>query len=1154
ERLLRSLKGRDRATMQGPLNAFTGLARTFLDRHRATLAQHDGENDLARSIEAQARAQFEEEMKTWRQNNQPLVQAIRDGDEDAVRTPSAADTSANAGPAPQTPTPAAAPVEERADEPAQDTGTSESPGAQEHWILGEDRPAPYATDNQHDTAAIARETLHALFGQWQEDFGQQLPAEPGEELAAAIAEFTDSWEHAQQTPAADWGLQLQAYTRIRLAAAELAARPDLQLSERQATGRLRHLARAAALHVDRLAHTPPPMPDETWLREMARRFEAPYASAAEAEHALDTLAEAAAQHTTPNGFERTEAQVALRRAQVAAARTPGGAAAHLHALHGLARAIGVVDLDTATGSLPTHLGRLARTLLTDPDLADTLLPPAPRPLAVAARDLEPAPPYAHTDGRFDNEGLERSHAAIVSAANLARQQSRPKQSATERRLARLLEEIERRPLMAPADDWIDPAWPHLLDEAAQLADQVHQEHEDEGYRAYRENDFRDFAAAATRHARFLNATLIETGGHLDAELEALTEQALADPALLATMGTPGHPLTSNRPVPYAPALLDWLSARAEAMSPLLRHTLHADFTPRGFTGAFARLANTVRRNATGTEPPRTGGRLPVPPQWQQHAVLIDQLLDAASTDPRTVGVTVSNEPLDRQVVNVVRDWIQDQVMEQLGTSSGMRDDALVDAFFVDDAALDLLATHITAHTAQHARIALRPQDDTLYAVQRGREMIVCRGAELHERLGADAGLRISWHGEDPWTLWSREGGRIGTLQPMPAQDDAARFLSIAKGLTLSDTRALLSNHAKEWPGLLGDDIDTDLFRALIEYAATPRPDADPLNAYLEDLATPQPGAAVQEPDTALLVRAEQAGDWALEVLHPTPFPSGPEAVQAAEQLLSNAGQWLAEHRALIEDVTPWHAQATEDALADAAASLPEPGGSGGPAEHWRAMSEVHQHLLLLRAELTDKGEARPLHPALTQLTILLRHSDNYLDRAAARGMPEHASLRRTAGKNAYTTAEQAVAALAGLQAAWREWAEEVGPIDQLPSAERHSVIALAALLDEPRPGATPAGWVDLLDQVIDISRLRAEEVSDRMLGWQALDTVATDMWRQWTATVVHEPDLAAAAARQSGALQLTRPHLDPASPPTSHEDFAARHNYLVRLAQRATES
>src|SRR5690606_28579084 len=171
-------------------------------------------------------------------------------------------------------------------------------------------------------------------------------------------------------------------------------------------------------------------------------------------------------------------------------------------------------------------------------------------------------------------------------------------------------------------------------------------------------------------------------------------------------------------------------ARAEAMSPQLRHTLHADFTPRGFTGAFARLANTVAQHATGTRPAPSGGRLPVPPQWQQHAELIDQLLDAAARDPHTVGLTVSNDPNEH--VDLIRNWILDQVMGEADRADDARKTALLHAFSGDEAALDLLAAHVTAHIAQSARLALQPQDDTLYAVHRGCEVFVYRCAELHQ--------------------------------------------------------------------------------------------------------------------------------------------------------------------------------------------------------------------------------------------------------------------------------------------------------------------------------------------------------------------------------------------------------------------------------------
>ncbi|MGY3243676.1 hypothetical protein ACVWYT_003125, partial [Streptomyces sp. TE4109] len=266
--------------------------------------------------------------------------------------------------------------------------------------------------------------------------------------------------------------------------------------------------------------------------------------------------------------------------------------------------------------------------------------------------------------------------------------------------------------------------------------------------------------------------------------------------------------------------------------------------------------------------------------------------------------------------------------------------------------------------------------------------------------------------------------------------------------------------------------------------------------------------------------------------------------------------WLSEHRALLEDFTPWHVEATEEAMADAAVSIPAEGGNGGPPEHWLAMSTVHQHLKLLQVEASTRGEARPLHHALTQLSILLRRSDNYLARAASRGMPtpSRARLRSAAGKSTYARPQDAVAALADLQSAWQTWAQEIGPIEALPAAERHAVITLSALLDQPRPGATPQGWDALLSQVLDITRLRAGEVSDRMLGWQALGDVAEGMRQRWAATMLTEPGLAAAAARQTGVLHLTRPELDAVNPPTSHDDFASRHTYVIRLAQRVLDA
>src|SRR5690606_13727665 len=123
-----------------------------------------------------------------------------------------------------------------------------------------------------------------------------------------------------------------------------------------------------------------------------------------------------------------------------------------------------------------------------------------------------------------------------------------------------------------------------------------------------------------------------------------------------------------------------------------------------------------------------------------------QLLDAAARDPHTVGLTVSNDPNEH--VDLIRNWILDRVMGEADRADDARKTALLHAFSGDEAALDLLAAHVTAHIAQSARLALQPQDDTLYAVHRGSEVFVCRGAELHERLGADSGLRISWQGDE----------------------------------------------------------------------------------------------------------------------------------------------------------------------------------------------------------------------------------------------------------------------------------------------------------------------------------------------------------------------------------------------------------------------
>ncbi|MFD0427663.1 hypothetical protein ACFQ60_03960 [Streptomyces zhihengii] len=86
ELLLRTLKGRDRTPLQEPLHAFAELTREFLGRTRATLSLRDAENDIAHRVEAWSRAEMEMFIREWAANNQPIIEAIRRGDEDAFRT------------------------------------------------------------------------------------------------------------------------------------------------------------------------------------------------------------------------------------------------------------------------------------------------------------------------------------------------------------------------------------------------------------------------------------------------------------------------------------------------------------------------------------------------------------------------------------------------------------------------------------------------------------------------------------------------------------------------------------------------------------------------------------------------------------------------------------------------------------------------------------------------------------------------------------------------------------------------------------------------------------------------------------------------------------------------------------------------------------
>ncbi|MFJ6686918.1 hypothetical protein [Streptomyces werraensis] len=222
------------------------------------------------------------------------------------------------------------------------------------------------------------------------------------------------------------------------------------------------------------------------------------------------------------------------------------------------------------------------------------------------------------------------------------------------------------------------------------------ERDDEGQYAWREQEFSDFADAAMRHARRLHSTLIEEEGAFDAQLEALTRTALADLELLAALGTSASTLTEHAPVPFAPALHTWLAQRAHTMSPLLRHTLAADATPTGFTGAFGRLAGTLAAHATGTDVPRTGLRLPLPPQWEQHAT---PRSSRPSWGPRLPmrGSPVLSSATTRPTGSSTRCAPGSRIScRPAPRARGARDRALLEAFFGDTDTLDCLVVHVTA--------------------------------------------------------------------------------------------------------------------------------------------------------------------------------------------------------------------------------------------------------------------------------------------------------------------------------------------------------------------------------------------------------------------------------------------------------------------------
>lgn len=822
----------------------------------------------------------------------------------------------------------------------------------------------------------------------------------------------------------------------------------------------------------------------------------------------------------------------LSRARLAAARAPHGELAHLTAMEALARAVygNPVPLGRSTERLPVYVERLAHTLLTDPALAQEALAGQTPSLDAVYRDLPAAAPYSAPQASVDSTAMEQAHDTVTTRARRAAEQCRKRTtSAAERRLAAACAEIQVRPLTHSLQGGIHPFWPHLLATAADLARQVMSEHADEQDRAHREHDFADFAEAAMQHARRLHSTLIESEGSLDEELQTLTSTALADPRLLASLGTPSSDLTSHAPVPFPPALLNWLAEQAPTMSPLMRHTLAADTTPEGFTGLFGQLAKTLTANATGTTVPPTMRRLPVPPQWEQHTEAVGVLLDAAAADRRITGQLIANSPSNPLVLTTVRDFVYETVMNQ--SSAPDDDQELLKAVFGDTDRLDSLVTYVAAHTAQSARTALVPGPGALFAVQRGQQRFVCRGADLATWLGPGNDLRPA-DGDGTFALWSRGNGPVGTIQALP-QQEADQFTAAAQGRTPDQATALLQERAQAWPALVA--LDEPVRQALTDFATLP--------------PAARPGVLV--PPVAITVTEPPHGEWDLEILHARPYPVGPQAGAAVGAILVQIRQWLDGHGELLEEFARWPAGDAEDAVQEVGA--PDPVGSPGFAEHWLQVAAVGQWLRVIQQRLAEADTARPRDDALSQLGTLLRSVDNYLDRTAARGIPGPSSTElaaaAAAGPAPFDRPQDATAALADLKQTWHDWAQDLGPIEQ-QADEQYTIIRLHALLDDPRPGATPTGWYALLAQAGHLARAEAQTASertdaDRMLGWTALSDAIDTMRNRWAATMREMPDTAADAARQGGVLHLTRPALAPATPPTHAKDFTARHSYLI---------
>lgn len=1145
ERLLKTLKGRDRTIMQEPLRAFSDLAKDFLGRHRATLERREMEDGAAHRIEAESRADMEEFIREWAANNQELIAARDRGDEETFRAlanaAGAEEASAPASDPELVPesAPVAAPQPARGT-PGQPEDVQAYPQPEETWEFGDDRAKPFGT-TEVDTPQSSADRLHHSYAQWTLEYGQDI----AEDLQPALSAFHSEWAAAKAVPADDWAGQLMAYTQAKRATLRLAAH---DLGGYRAAPRLRHLARTAATHTERLALTAPDL-SQAWIESLAAgwpRFHAPQ----EIAEALEAMERAAGRTHDADGTAKADPQ--LNPALLATARTPQTAAAHLAAMHNLAQAA-----QPKSGTLATYVGRLAATLQADPELAETACTTGPRPVAVPYRDLAPAPPYATAAGAQDHKALQSAHESVASWAKQVATATRPNRSAAERQLAQLTQTIQRLPL-GPSAGQIDAAWPHLLAAVADLARQVSKEWDDEGRSPNTRQDLPALGISAMRLARRLHSHLIEYDGRLDDELAALTAEALADRQLREALGTPASPLTGYAGVPFAPAMVDWVRERAGAMSPLLRHALAADATGNGWIGVFGRLAHTVTEQATGQSPTRQGGRLPVPTLWEQHAAEVDELLDHAASDERLTGWLVANDP--DEIRNTIRERVDELVSRMVEDRT---DSPFSQAYFDGSSATrDVLVAHVTAQTAQTARLAMLPEPEALYAVRRGAELVVCRGADLAHLLGEGYTLRLSANRLDGWTIGTHERKRVGTVGALADQDQALRFTAAAGHLAPNTARALLHDNPDDWPGLL--QLDEPLQTALIDHAATA-----PAPASSQAAAEPSATRAVD-------VGAPDAGEWLVDLPAPTPYAPGTvEDTDAAATLVADIQAWLGQNGPVTRSIDAWSANAAAEAWT--AAATPSDAQDHDGWQHWLTMASAHLHLEELHTQWSSSPLTR-LEPArIAELRVLLRRSDNYLARAAQRPVAAPSPTAQGAEDRPaapYASVEEAVQEDARLKQWWQELvADRVGPVSIAFDHDTAPFPRIQALLGDRWHDSDPARCLAALTHASQLAMERAaiREETDpaiapaRIPDWYTVAHALTHHTQRWAATLATTPETAQKAARHLHALRVNADTIEPGMPPTSPNDMARAYTGfldsarelaatdLLRSAERSSE-